>query len=246
MGFGGWYLRGDIGFSNQRVKNIAMADGRNAQLLSLRETTAFDAAGIYGVGIGYQFNNWFRGDITGQYRGNSNFKGTDLLTYPAGGGVVGNGMNNYNATKSEWLVLANGYVDIGTWWGITPFIGAGVGTARVTIANYTDAGMVNNNGFAFGAFPSFASAPAASRWNFAWALHGGLAYMVNPGLTIELAYSYVNLGSGTTGAVSDYTGFTRGVPMQFNDITSHDVKLGVRWYFNTPPVYSPPPLVTKG
>jgi hypothetical protein len=92
MGFGGWYLRGDIGFSNQRVKNIAMADGRNAQLLSLRETTAFDAAGIYGVGIGYQFNNWFRGDITGQYRGNSNFKGTDLLTYPAGGGVVGNGM----------------------------------------------------------------------------------------------------------------------------------------------------------
>ena len=57
-------------------------------------------------------------------------------------------MNNYNATKSEWLVLANGYVDIGTWWGITPFIGAGVGTARVTIANYTDAGMVNNNGFA--------------------------------------------------------------------------------------------------
>ena len=76
--FGGWYLRGDIGFSNQRVKNIAMADGRNAQLLSLHQTTAFDAAGIYGVGIGYQFNNWFRGDITGQYRGNSNFKGTDF------------------------------------------------------------------------------------------------------------------------------------------------------------------------
>ena len=80
--FGGWYLRGDIGFSNQRVKNIAMADGRNAALLSLQETTAFDTAGIFGIGIGYQFNNWLRGDITGQYRGNSNFKGTDLLTYP--------------------------------------------------------------------------------------------------------------------------------------------------------------------
>jgi opacity protein-like surface antigen len=246
VGFGGWYLRGDIGFSNQRVNNIAMADGRNAQLLSLQQTTAFDAAGIYGVGVGYQFNNWFRGDFIGQYRGNSNFKGTDLLTYPAGGGIVGNGINNYNATKSEWLAMANGYFDLGTWWGVTPFIGAGVGAARVTIANYTDTGMVNNNGFGFGAFPSFANAPAASRWNFAWALHGGLAYMVNPGLTVELAYSYVNLGSGMTGAVSDYTGFTRGVPMQFNDITSHDVKLGVRWYFNTPPVYAPPPLVTKG
>ncbi len=45
--FGGWYLRGDIGFSNQRVKNIEMGDGRNANLLSLQQTTAFDTAGIY-------------------------------------------------------------------------------------------------------------------------------------------------------------------------------------------------------
>jgi opacity protein-like surface antigen len=244
--FGGWYLRGDIGFSNQRVKNIAMADGRNNALLSLQETTAFDTAGIYGIGIGYHFNNWFRGDIIGQYRGNANFKGTDLLTYPAGGGVIGNGINNYSASKSEWLIMANGYVDLGTWWCVTPFIGAGVGMSRVTIANYTDTGSVNNDGFGFGTFPSYAVAPAASKWNFAWAAHAGLAYRVNPGLTLELAYSYVNLGKGTTGPVSTYTGFTRGVPMEFHDITSHDVKLGVRWDLNSPPVYEPPPLITKG
>jgi len=244
--FGGWYLRGDIGFSNQRVKNIAMADGRNAALLSLQETTAFDTAGIFGIGIGYQFNNWLRGDITGQYRGNSNFKGTDLLTYPAGGGVIGNGVNNYNATKSEWLVMANGYVDLGTWWCVTPYIGAGIGMAQVTIANYTDVGSVNNNGGGFGTLPSYASAPAASKWNVAWALHTGLAYRVNPAMTVELGYSYVNLGSGTTGPVSDYTGFTRGVPMEFHNITSHDLKLGVRWDLNSPPVYAPAPLITKG
>ena len=23
---------------------------------------------IFGVGVGYQFNNWFRGDVTGEYR----------------------------------------------------------------------------------------------------------------------------------------------------------------------------------
>src|SRR5882757_6797502 len=86
--FGGWYLRGDIGFSNQRVNNIAMGDNRNAALLSLQETTAFDTAGIYQLGVGYQFNNWLRGDITGQYRGNSNFKGTDRVTFPASG-IVG-------------------------------------------------------------------------------------------------------------------------------------------------------------
>ncbi len=244
--FGGWYLRGDIGFSNQRVDNIAMADGRNANLLSLQQTTAFDTAGIFGVGIGYQFNNWLRGDITGQYRGNSNFKGADLFTYPAGGGVVGNGVDNYTASKSEWLVMANGYVDLGTWWCVTPFVGAGVGMARVTLSNYTDFGAVNNDGSGFGMFPSYASAPAASKWNFAWALHAGLAYRVNPGLTLELAYSYVNLGSGATGPVSSYTGLTRGVPMEFHDITSHDVKFGVRWDLSSPPIYAPPPLITKG
>jgi len=47
-----------------------------------------------GVGVGYQFNNWLRGDITGQYRGNSNFKGTDLITYATGtGGLVANGID---------------------------------------------------------------------------------------------------------------------------------------------------------
>jgi len=253
--FGGWYLRGDIGFSNQRVKNIEMGDGRNAALASLNQTTSFDAAGIFGVGVGYQFNNWFRADVTGQYRGNSNFKGTDRITGFASDGGLYNGVNNYGATKSEWLVLANAYVDLGTWWCVTPFIGAGVGAARVNIANYTDngaldvfdagGGAVTRNA---GPFPSFAGAPAAAKWNLAWALHTGLAYKVNPATTIELGYSYVNLGSGQTGPVSTYTGFTRGVSMEFKDITSHDVKLGVRWNLDSAPAYAPPPppLIRKG
>lgn len=247
--FGGWYLRGDIGFSNQHVKNIEMGDGRNAQLLSLNQTTSFDTAGIFQLGVGYQFNNWLRGDITGQYRGNSNFRGTDLVTFPANG-LTGNGVNNYNATKSEWVVLANGYVDLGTWWCVTPFIGAGVGTANVKIANYTDNGAINvgySGGTPYfgGPFPSYASAPSASRWNFAWAAHAGLAYKVSPGLTLELAYTYLDLGNGATGAVSTYDGYTRGVAMQFKDITSHDLTLGVRWAIDPVPVYQPP-LVTKG
>jgi opacity protein-like surface antigen len=252
--FGGWYLRGDIGFSNQSVKRIEMGDGRNAQLLSLNQTTAFDTAGVYQIGVGYQFNNWLRGDITGQYRGNSNFKGTDLVTFPASG-IVGNGVNNYGATKSEWVIMANGYVDLGTWWCVTPFIGAGIGAARINIANYTDNGAINvgydtgGNPFIGGPFPSYASAPAASKWNFAWAAHAGLAYKVNPSLTVELAYSYMNLGSAETGAVATYDGFTRGVAMQFKDITSHDLKLGVRWAISPAPAYAPPmppPLIRKG
>ncbi|MBO4226936.1 outer membrane protein [Bradyrhizobium neotropicale] len=244
--FGGWYLRGDIGFSNQSVKEVR--NGNNAlytPLLSLNQQTGFDTGGIFGVGVGYQFNNWFRADITGQYRGRTNFHGQDLATFPIGGGVVGAGVDNYTASKSEWLVLANAYVDLGTWWCVTPFIGAGVGAARVTVSNFTDQGLADISPNVIG--PGFALANSASKWNFAWAAHAGLAYKVSPNLTLEVAYSYVDLGSGLTGPVTTFQGFTTNNPMNFRDITSHDLKLGVRWNLDSPqPVYAPPPLVRKG
>jgi opacity protein-like surface antigen len=83
--FGGWYLRGDVGFSNQSVKKLDYYS--YPTLLGLNQRTGFDSAGIFGVGVGYQVNNWFRADITGQYRANANFHGLDLTTYPDTGTV---------------------------------------------------------------------------------------------------------------------------------------------------------------
>lgn len=248
--FSGWYLRGDIGFSNQRVDNIRKNDPvAYSQINSLNENTSFDAAGIFGVGVGYRFNNWFRADITGQYRGNSNFKGTDVFTASAYG-LNYNGQDNYNASKSELLFLANAYVDLGTWWCVTPYIGAGVGTSRVTISNFTDTGVNNIHTaplYVGGpANASFATAASGSQWNFAWAAHAGLAYQISPSVTLELAYSYVDLGPGTTGVVSDFTGFNAGHVFKFNDITSHDLTLGVRWDLDAPSPPPPPPLIRKG
>jgi opacity protein-like surface antigen len=118
--FGGWYLRGDIGFSNQGVKKLDWFS--YPTLLSLNQNTGFDTAGIFGLGVGYQFNNWFRADVTGQYRGKSNFHGTDVFVF-SNAGVPTAGADTYTASKSEWLALANAYVDLGTWWCVTPFIG---------------------------------------------------------------------------------------------------------------------------
>jgi opacity protein-like surface antigen len=249
--FGGWYLRGDIGFSNQSVKQVRHSDPARYQgLINFEQTSAFDTAGTYQVGVGYQVNNWFRADVTGQYRGKSNFKGTDLFTFPVGTGVA-SGIDNYSASKSELLFLANAYVDLGTWWCVTPFIGAGVGASRVTISNFTDTGVTNAN-FANGVpvvsgppVASFASALTGSKWNFAWAAHAGLAYKVSPSLTLELAYSYVDLGAGATGNLRAFDTATLGNKFNFKDITSNDLKLGLRWNLDSPPVYTPP-LVRKG
>src|SRR5258708_17563627 len=78
--FGGWYLRGDIGFSNQRVNRLNnVLDANNTSSV---QNLNFNTAGIYGLGVGYRVNNWFRADVTGEFRGNSQFFGTDRITYP--------------------------------------------------------------------------------------------------------------------------------------------------------------------
>jgi opacity protein-like surface antigen len=234
--FGGWYLRGDIGFSNQKVDRLNnVLDVNNT---SSQQRLGFNTAGIFGLGAGYQFNNWFRADVTGEYRGNSQFFGTDNITYP--GGV---GMDTYHATKSEWVFLGNAYVDLGTWWCMTPFVGAGIGTARVSIANFTDQGIANNAGVVL---PGLAFGDNVAKWNFAWALHAGVAYHVTPNFTVQLAYRYLNMGDGLTGDLKTFDGTNSIVnPTTFKNISSQDLMLGVRWNLETPQVYAPP-LIRKG
>lgn len=236
--FGGWYLRGDIGFSNQQVSRLDNVLDANS--LTSQQKLSFNTAGIFGLGAGYRFNNWLRADVTGEYRGNSQFFGTDQISFR--GGV---GTDTYHATKSEWVVLANGYVDLGTWWYMTPFIGAGVGTARVSIANFTDQGITLLNA---GGPPiaSLAFGDTVAKWNFAWALHAGVAYKVSPNFTVELAYRYLDMGNGLTGDLRAFDGTNNVVnPTTFKSITSHDLKIGVRWNLDNPPVYQPP-LIRKG
>ena len=235
--FGGWYLRGDIGFSNQKVRRLNNA--LDTTYTSSSQTLDFGTAGIFGLGVGYKVNNWFRADVTGEYRGNSNFFGKDVLTFPGGFNT-----DTYHATKSEWVVLANAYVDLGTWWCMTPFIGAGVGGARVTIANFTDQSITNAG---LGAQPGLAFGDNVSKWNLAWALHAGVAYKVTPNFTVELAYRYLDMGDGLTGDLRTFDGTNAIVnPTTFKGITSHDLKLGVRWDLSNPPAYAPPPLMRKG
>ena len=235
--FHGWYLRGDIGMTNQSVKSLnnALYAGNTVVNTGL----GFDSSPLFGVGVGYQFNNWLRFDVTGEYRGKANFHGLDIVR-PNNGGL--RYTDQYTASKSEWVGLLNGYIDLGTWWNFTPFIGGGVGFARNTISGFTDVCMIDPPCLG----GSVATGATASKWNFAWAAHAGLAYHVSPAFTVELAYRYLDLGNAQTGDLIAFDGTNNlNNPMYFNHLTSHDVKLGVRWMFGGPS-YAPPPLVTKG
>jgi opacity protein-like surface antigen len=235
VAFSGWYLRGDIGMTNQDVKSIDNILFTPAVQVVSKE---FDSGMLVGLGVGYQFNDWFRVDVTGEYRGKTNFRGFDI--WPGGA-------NDYYGTKSEWLFLGNAYIDLGTWWGFTPFVGAGIGYSRNTISNFRDVGV-----------PTLAVAYADdhSQWELAWALHAGIAYRVNRHFTAEFAYRYVNLGDFQSGDLIGYNGVNNVYnPMIFNNVTSHDFKLALRWNLLplepfvpiAAPAYAPPPpLMSKG
>jgi len=235
--FAGWYLRGNIGMSNQSVKSLdnVVAPGTTVTTTFLD----FDAAPFFGLGAGYQFN-WFRLDFTGEFRGKANFHGQQTATF---GAIIL--PDDYKASKSEWLFLANAYLDLGTWWCITPFIGAGIGTSRNTISNFVDIGATQVGATIL----STTFGETASKWNFAWAAHAGLAYKVTPGFTVELAYRYVHLGDAKTGPTNSFDGTTvvNGTPFIFKNLNSHDLMLGVRWACceEPAPAYMPP-LIRKG
>jgi opacity protein-like surface antigen len=234
--FSGWYLRGDIGMTNQQTNSLTnvVAPGTSVGTKFL----SFDSAPLLSMGAGYQFTSWLRADVTGEYRGSSAFHGQQVAKF---GWVIL--PDDYTANKSEWLFLANAYVDLGTWWCVTPYIGAGVGTSRNTISNFVDTGATQVG-------PTILSTTYgenASKWNLAWALYAGLAYKVAPGLNLELTYRYVNLGTAATGPTNSFDGVTivNAPGFNFGTITSQDVMLGFRWNLPVPGVAAAP-LITKG
>jgi len=240
--FGGWYLRGDVGMTNSTTKLHVNAYDTLPPGTSLQQLgQGFNGGMSWDVGVGYKFNNWFRADVTGEYRSRVNFTGTDFLMFPNGGGPLS---DVYNGGYKSWVGLVNAYVDLGTWWCLTPFIGAGVGAATIQTTGFQDSGALIRGGVVQGA-SYFAS--GASATNFAWAAHAGIAYKVNNNFTVELAYRYLDMGTGIHGAGASFDGSNAGPSsFQFRDITSQDLRIGVRWTCCDLPSPPPPPLVRKG
>ncbi|MRG55080.1 outer membrane beta-barrel protein [Phyllobacterium sp. SYP-B3895] len=224
--FGGWYLRGDIGMSNQQFDHLDYVGFADPAYHTFFNDGDFDAGMTAQIGVGYQFNDWLRADVTGQYRGKTDFSALDF--YDIDGDLTTTddaATNEYHAKKSEWLFLANAYADLGTYAGITPYVGAGIGASRNTISGFTDNNIITGGG---------GYAGSASQWELAWALHAGVGIKATDRMTIDIGYSYVDLGDGKTDNAFNYiNSLTREnpEPFKFKDITSHDFKVGVRYAF---------------
>jgi opacity protein-like surface antigen len=250
----GWYLRGDVGIAVQTGNvNLSISPnpliGTPADAFNSFYNPTMSASGLFDVGVGYQINNWLRADITGEYRGGSHLQGLEQVAIPSQGYQ---NADFYRADTSSIIGLVNGYVDLGTWYGITPFVGGGVGVSSNRMSGLTDAGGFTYPGNGLG-FPTGGYFSDGTKTEFAWALMAGLDFNVTQNLKLELGYRYLDYGKFTSGASHCFngTGANGGFSvancggsanyLSTKDMSSSDFRLGLRWAFADTPVYAPEP-----
>lgn len=236
----GWYLRGDIGFS------ISSSGGAGPYRTFDAGTATYGTAAFAssdtdpewsgGVGFGYIFNRWLRADLTAEIS-NGDFTGSTATAAAAGvncGVGVGFGCASTDTSSFKaYSLMANAYVDLGTFKYITPYVGAGVGftslrwdglNSTIICSDPVPANCV-------GSTPSTVTRPGLDSWRFTYAFMAGGSYQISKNTKLDVGYRYRNIEDG------DFFGFdaatagagATGVQGTDDGFTSHEVRVGLRY-----------------
>jgi opacity protein-like surface antigen len=243
---GGWYLRGDVGVGVQTFSSFDHSQTNSAFVWPASWMIVqkdVEDTSIFGGGVGYEFNNWFRADVTAEYRTKAMFKSIGSYTnFCAGGGTC---FDVTEGNLSSTVVMANAYVDLGTWWCLTPYVGAGIGGAYNRTTGVQDMGLNSDGTTGFGFTTN-----DASQWNLAWNAQAGLTYNVTNNFKVDLNVRYLHLGSPQTSEVfCQNTPACPGALYTLTNTSSWDFRMGVRWLLQpeSPPTMAPmPTLMSRG
>ena len=223
--YGGWYLRGDIGYAKTTVQSVSYFQGPT--MTGEFEQHEVETSWMVGGGIGYQINDWFRVDATLNYYAKADFTGSSAQNVACSDGTIG-AICSYsdNGGVQATTLLANAYLDLGTWQGLTPYVGAGIGGALV---HWDD--VVNAEYNVSGPVPGVLANDVhgkRSGWRFAYGLHAGASYDISKKLKLDAGYSYTHITGGEMfgfGATSGFDG-TQGYN---GDMKMHAFKVGLRY-----------------
>jgi opacity protein-like surface antigen len=217
----GWYLRGDIGYVDYSKPQDTPFGVAVPPLVHERLSNGWSA----GAGIGYQLTSWLRADVTADVRNESKFYANSSRT---------NFIEGFSTDRAKFdstTFLLNGYVDLGNWYGVTPYVGAGVGMAQNRLTSYT--GQVTcieascgdpTPGASYPLGPQgLTFIPSKTDRNLAWALMAGAAIDVGSGFKIDLGYRYLNFGDARTGLDAF------GVGTKLKNLDSQEVRIGARY-----------------
>jgi len=242
--YGGWYIRGDAGYHKSDFRGadyITYGAVNNCcgVAVPVPGTKSFDFGKLKGAfsaggGVGYKINRYFRTDLTLDYWAKSKFTGqtSDATT-------VSVDTSNFSAL----LLLANAYVDLGTWNRITPYVGAGIGGAHV---KWDD---LHNS------FPGVDDRHNGGKeWRFAYALMAGASYCLTDKLDLDVGYRFSHINGGKMFSYADSSAGGPGAGPGFDrGMNTHEVRGGLRYSLSggndcSQPetvAYEPEPLYTK-
>lgn len=182
--------------------------------------------GEVGVGCG-SGSRGLRAEVMLGFRGDRNFQGephnfTVTNNYPGGGTDDDPPTDDpMHSSLSTYTLMFNVYKDFGNWRGVVPYVGAGIGVA------YHELG-----GIYFTGNPNLTNTIAGNNdLSFAWALMAGIGYQISDRAILDIGYRYIDLGS-ITSQRSD-TGFNVNPAVKFDDISAHEIKVGLRYHFGS-------------
>lgn len=218
----GWYIRGDVDYhwSDFRGANYVIYDEPFGQTNSF-DSASLDGSWSLGGGIGYQITDHFRADLTGDYWFDADFSGSTSDGF------------NFSVDKSKmsaFLLLANAYVDLGTWYRITPYVGAGIGGAWV---NWDDLHNTLDDG-------SYFRHKGSSDWRFAYAFMAGASYCLTRNLKFDAGYRFSHINGGK---MFEFEG---GAGPGYDDgFNTHEVRGGLRYQFGGSDCVEPEPYIPE-
>lgn len=218
------YVRGDVGYALGGDPEITWAQTDPITLEHVSngvETLNFDDAwfGAVGAGCGTGGSRGFRGEVMIGYHGKRKIDGEpDTFWYqPDDGGPPEDDPLHTDITS--YTAMFNVYKDLGTYGRITPYVGAGLGVAY----NITNEVYFTEN-------PALVNRIEGDRdLSFAWAVMAGVGVQVTDRATLDFGYRYLDLGKANSGRV-DNAGFVNP-RVNIDDITSHELKVGLRYAF---------------
>ncbi|RUX04926.1 porin family protein [Mesorhizobium sp. M8A.F.Ca.ET.208.01.1.1] len=211
----GWYLRGDVSYLVQ--KSFKNGDFTFPSAINNENFSESNKAAFASIGFGYHFTDYLRADLNlGYLPGNDvsfSYDDSAVVTLPTLSTQGSGSLKNY-----AFSGILNGYVDLGTYVGITPYLGAGIGVVRsrhTLSATYTDNNVPAN---------SFNLQDNKTQYSFAYTLNAGLAYQVSKNVSVDLGYQYFSAPDAEYVTAESLTSF----PVH-KGISNHQVKLGLRY-----------------
>ncbi len=232
----GWYLRGDASFNYNKIGGAEYFQGSNATLASFSSARMRSSFGL-GVGVGYQITSMLRADVTADYNFKANFRGS---TVGQCGAPLEACTSTDLASMSAFSLMANAYVDLGTYGIFTPYVGGGIGGTYVKWNDLRNTACQDDGG----GCDATVTHGGHGSWRFTYALMAGASIKINCQLKADVGYRYRNVAGGKMFgyASNGGPGYDRGFHI-------HEARAGLRYSFGDdcaqaayipPPVYNPP------